>query len=124
MNRYKYWFYANNFFFGNLIGFMAGNIFGLGMYILISYLPMYALYSLPFVVAERYFGMAATYNKYIYWTLIVCVPAIHTAVFCPGSKRYARWESQYRGCCTDGKNLLALLFSLCCVAAWALCFWG
>ena len=69
------------------------------------------------MVAERYFGMTTVYNQYIFWVLIFGVPVIHLSIFYPGSKRDAKWENEYRRTCTDGKNLLAILFSLCCIVA-------
>ena len=86
-------------------------------YMLLSFSPLYALYALPVMVAERYFGMTTVYNQYIFWVLIFGVPVIHLSIFYPGSKRDAKWENEYRRTCTDGKNLLAILFSLCCIVA-------
>ena len=118
MNWYIYWYYVNVYFFRILIGWMRrGMGRGLAFYMLLSFSPLYALYALPVMVAVRYFGMTTVYNQYIFWVLIFGVPVIHLSIFYPGSKRDAKWENEYRRTCTDGKNLLAILFSLCCIVA-------
>lgn len=122
MNWYIYWYYANVYFFNLLIGWMAKGK-GLAVYLLISFSPLYAFYAFPFMVFETYFDMTIMPDKYIYRALIIGIPAIHLSIFYPGSKRYAKWENEYRRCCTDGKNLSAILFSLCCIAGCAICSW-
>lgn len=123
MNWYIYWYYANAYFFSLLIGWMAKGK-GVALYLLLAFSPLYALYALPVLVAEQYLGMTAAYNKYIYWGLIFGVPALHISLFYPGSKRDTKWENEYRRTCTDGKNLLAVLFSLGCVVVASVLLFG
>lgn len=67
MNWYIYWYYVNVYFFRILIGWMRrGMGRGLAFYMLLSFSPLYALYALPVMVAERYFGMTTVYNQYIF----------------------------------------------------------
>lgn len=76
MNWYIYWYYVNVYFFRILIGWMRrGMGRGLAFYMLLSFSPLYALYALPVMVAERYFGMTTVYNQYIFWVLIFGVPS-------------------------------------------------
>ncbi len=107
MNGYIYWYYANAYLFSLLIGWMARGK-GMAVYLLLSFSPLYALYALPVMVAERYFGMTA----------------VHLFLFYPGSKQYAKWENEYKRTCTDWKNLLVTLFSLCCMTAAGVLLFG
>lgn len=114
MNWYIYWYYANAYFFNSLIGWMAKGR-GMSIYLIISFSPLYAFYAIPFMVSKMYFNMMTMSNGFIYWMLMFGVPILHLSIFYPGSRRYVRWETEYWRTCKDWKNILAILFSLCCI---------
>ena len=61
MSGYIYWHYANTYFFGLLIGWMARGK-GLALYLLLALSPFYAFHALPVMVAQQYFGMTTVYG--------------------------------------------------------------
>lgn len=123
MNLYIYWYFANTFLFNHLFGWLVRKNKGVAIYLLISSSPQIAFYALPFLVLETYFNMMTMCNKYIYWILMFGVPVLHLSIFYPGSKRYAKWENEYRRTCKDWKNLFAILFSLCCIVVTGILFY-
>lgn len=123
MNWYQYWYFANSYFFNNTVGWLNKGSRGFAIFLLLSHLPVYALYALPLLLVERCWGIDVC-NKISFLILIAAVPCIHLAVFYPGSKRFNRWENRYRLCCTEVKNALVMGFSVICMLGCAFCLWG
>lgn len=116
MNWYVYWFRASGYPLERIFGFLAGSGRGIPLYFAILLTPVFALYSILFILIDKLLG-THLYNKY-YWVLGLVVAVSHIALFCLNTKLSDRWEDAYRKCCTDRKNMISVAVSVVAVVVW------
>ena len=116
MNWYVYWFIASCYPLEFIFGFLTRRSRGVPLYFAILLTPVFALYSIPFIVIDRFLDMRL-YNEY-YWVLGLVVAVSHILLFFRNTRQANRWQDAYRKCCTDRKNMISVVVSLVAVAVW------